>query len=191
VKLGTFLMPENDRPPHKGIHICHVLVIFPLEQQPWRSLVGWMRDSANPFPRGSWIAGSGRILGVLNRELLDGPHIVDATVRILAVLPDNWEFIRQSSLTTQNTSSPVPKTPVNDLLTPPRHIGPGGVTSRNPFSSPARGKQSTRQRPPSPISNPQTGQALEIESTQLHCELSSEKHKETNASTGFVVRDSG
>jgi hypothetical protein len=32
VTLGSYLQPENDRPPRKGVHVCHVLVIFPLEQ---------------------------------------------------------------------------------------------------------------------------------------------------------------
>ncbi len=53
VKLGSYLMPEDDRPPHKGVHICHVLLLFPIEQQPWSSLLGWMYQQANPFPKGS------------------------------------------------------------------------------------------------------------------------------------------
>jgi hypothetical protein len=32
VKLGSYLQPENDRPPGKGVHICHVLVLFPVDQ---------------------------------------------------------------------------------------------------------------------------------------------------------------
>lgn len=184
-------MPENDRPPHKGIHICHVLLIFPLEQQPWASLVGWMRESQNPFPKGSWVAGSGRILGVLNRELLDGPRTVDSTVRILAVLPDNWEFIRQSSLSTQITSSPTPRKPVTELPTPTRPIGPGGVTSWNPFSSPVRGKQSMGQRPPSPTPKSQSGQVLDISSTKSGCELMSMKEREPDTCTDSALRNSG
>ena len=70
IKLGSYLLPESDRPPHKGVHVCPVLLLSPLEQQPWSSLLGWMRQAANPFPRGSWIVCSGRILGVLNRELI-------------------------------------------------------------------------------------------------------------------------
>ncbi|EAQ84386.1 predicted protein [Chaetomium globosum CBS 148.51] len=66
VKLASYLQPENDHPPHKGIHVCHVLLIFPVEQQPWKSLAGWMRTAVNPFPRGSWIACNGRLLGVLD-----------------------------------------------------------------------------------------------------------------------------
>jgi hypothetical protein len=34
IKLGSYLLPESDRPPHKGVHVCHVLLLFPLEQQP-------------------------------------------------------------------------------------------------------------------------------------------------------------
>ncbi|KAK4243497.1 polyketide synthase dehydratase-domain-containing protein [Corynascus novoguineensis] len=65
VRLGSYLQPENDRPPRKSVHICHVLVLFPVDQQPWKSLAGWMRTAANPFPNGSWIACSGRLLGIL------------------------------------------------------------------------------------------------------------------------------
>ena len=67
-KLGFYLQPENDRPPREGIHICHVLVLFRVDQQPWKSLAGWMRTAANPFPKGSWITCSGRLLGVLDRD---------------------------------------------------------------------------------------------------------------------------
>ena len=146
VKLGTYLLPENDRPPHKGIHICHVLLVFPIDQQPWKSLLGWMRDSAAPFPKGSWIACSGRILGVLNRATIKGPRTVDSTTRILVVLPDDWDFIRQSSLVAQNPSSLAPKTPLIELPTPPRATGPGGVGSWNPFSSPIHEKPSVQGR---------------------------------------------
>ncbi|KAK4119390.1 hypothetical protein N657DRAFT_666663 [Parathielavia appendiculata] len=68
VRLGSYLQPENNRPPHKGVHICHVIVVFLVEQQPWKSLPEWMRTTASPFPRGSWIVCSGRLLGVLDRN---------------------------------------------------------------------------------------------------------------------------
>ncbi|KAK3348670.1 hypothetical protein B0T25DRAFT_623765 [Lasiosphaeria hispida] len=57
IKLGSYLLPENDRPPYKGVHVCHVLLLFPLEQQ-----------------LGLWIVCSGQILGVLNHELIQGPQ---------------------------------------------------------------------------------------------------------------------
>ena len=69
IKLGSYLLLESDRPPHKGVHVCHILLFFPLEQQPWSSLLGWMRQAANPFPRGPWILCSGRILGVPQQML--------------------------------------------------------------------------------------------------------------------------
>jgi len=95
----------------------------------------------NPFPKGSWIVCSGRILGVLNRELIQGPHVVDSTVRILVILADDWEFVRQGALSTHNTSTPTSSNIANVLSTPPRLVGPGGVASRNPFSSPTRGRK--------------------------------------------------
>ncbi|KAH7125041.1 hypothetical protein B0J13DRAFT_566131 [Dactylonectria estremocensis] len=113
IKLGSYLVPENDHPPHKGVHICHVLLLFPVEQQPWRSLLG------------------GRVLGVLNRELIQGPQVVDSTVRILVILPDDWEFIRQSALSTHNTSMPISSSPINELPTPLRPAGPGGLLPRH------------------------------------------------------------
>ncbi|KAH6995446.1 hypothetical protein BKA56DRAFT_694517 [Ilyonectria sp. MPI-CAGE-AT-0026] len=146
IKLGSYLVPENDRPPHKGVHVCHVLLLFPVEQQPWSSLLGWMRQAVNPFPKGSWIVCSGRVLGVLNRELIQGPQVVDSTVRILVILPDDWEFVRQSALSTHNTSMPISSNPVNESPTPPRPAGPGGVASRNPFSSPSHGQKLSPQR---------------------------------------------
>ena len=32
LKLGSCLVPENDRAPHKGGHIYHVLLVFPIEK---------------------------------------------------------------------------------------------------------------------------------------------------------------
>ncbi|KAH7202763.1 hypothetical protein BKA60DRAFT_600626 [Fusarium oxysporum] len=135
IKLGSYLVLENDRPPHKGVHVCHVLLLFPVEQQPWHSLLGWMRQAVNPFPKGSWIVCSGRVLGVLNRDLIQGPQVVDSTVRILVILPDDWEFVRQSTLSAHNTYMPTSSNPVNESPTPPRPAGPGGVASRNPILS--------------------------------------------------------
>jgi hypothetical protein len=140
IKLGSYLLPENDRPPHKGVHVCHVLLLFPLEQQPWSSLLGWMRQAANPFSRGSWIVCSGRILGVLNRELIQS-QVIDPTTRILVILPDDWEFVRQSALSGHNAPMPTPSNPVGEPPTPPQPAGPGGITSRNPFSSPSHGQK--------------------------------------------------
>ncbi|KAG7436218.1 hypothetical protein Forpi1262_v002018 [Fusarium oxysporum f. sp. raphani] len=146
IKLGSYLVLENDRPPHKGVHVCHVLLLFPVEQQPWHSLLGWMRQAVNPFPKGSWIVCSGRVLGVLNRDLIQGPQVVDSTVRILVILPDDWEFVRQSTLSAHNTYMPTSSNPVNESPTPPRPAGPGGVASRNPFSSPIRRQKQSPQR---------------------------------------------
>ena len=153
VKLGSYLQPENDHPPRKGVHVCHVLIVFPVDQQPWKSLAGWMRSAANPFPRGSWIACSGRLLGVLDRELIQGPKVVDSTVRILVVLPDSWELIRQNTLYAHSTSTPKSSGPVTGSPTTPRSAGPSGITSRNPFSSPSRTRNLEPQKktPPSPL----------------------------------------
>jgi hypothetical protein len=134
------LQPENDRPPRKGVHVCHVLVLFPVDQQPWKSLAGWMRTAATPFPKGSWITCSGRLLGVLDRDLIQGPKLVDSSVRILVILPDSWELIRQNTLSAHSTSTPASAGPVNNSPKTPRPAGPGVVASRNPFSSPSRAR---------------------------------------------------
>jgi hypothetical protein len=105
-----------------------------------------MRSAANPFPRGSWVTCSGRLLGVLDRDLIQGPQLVDPTVRILVILPDNWEFVRQNTLTTRNTSIPTSSDPVSVLPTTPRPGGHGGVTSRNPFSSPSSERRLSPQK---------------------------------------------
>jgi len=155
VKLGSYILPENDRPPHKGVHVCHVLLLFPLDQQPWSSLLGWMRQATNPFPKGSWVVCSGRILGVLNRELIQDPSVVDSTVRILVILPDDWEFIRQNTLSAHTAGTSTSSNSANRLATPLRPAGPGGVASRNPFSSPSRGqKQSPQKKTSSPTTQP-------------------------------------
>lgn len=187
VKLGSYLLPENDRPPHKGVHIYHVLLLFPLEQQPWSSLLGWMKQAANPFPKGSWIVCSGRILGVLNRDLVRGPQVVDPAVRILVILPDDWEFIRQNVLSGTNTASASPN-PVNGSAAP---TGPGGVVSRNPYSSPSRKQVSTPQKrvagvsqTPSPSRQSTTVQtSLGEEPTSHTVTVAADQHSITAASS--------
>ncbi|KAH8743482.1 hypothetical protein F5883DRAFT_722633 [Diaporthe sp. PMI_573] len=47
VKLGSYIIPEGDRAPHKGVHVCHVLVLFPINKQPWSSALSWMKSSSS------------------------------------------------------------------------------------------------------------------------------------------------
>ncbi|KAH8742780.1 hypothetical protein F5883DRAFT_610237 [Diaporthe sp. PMI_573] len=63
VKLGSYINTEEDRPPHKGVHVCHVLLPFPVHRQPWSAALSWMQNSQTPFPAASWISCTGRILG--------------------------------------------------------------------------------------------------------------------------------
>ena len=44
--------------------------------------------------------------GVLDRRLIEGPEPVDSTIRILVILPDNWEFVRQGTLSAHNACPP-------------------------------------------------------------------------------------
>jgi hypothetical protein len=80
--------------------------------------------------------------------------VVDSTVRILVVLPDNWELIRQNTLSAHSTSTPTSSGPVTGSPTTPRSDGPGGIASRNPFSSPSRGRKLTPQKKTSPSTLP-------------------------------------
>ncbi|KAH8645341.1 hypothetical protein BX600DRAFT_391485, partial [Xylariales sp. PMI_506] len=66
VKLGTYLAPENNLGPGKGIHVYYVLIVFPVDQNPWKGLAGWMAKSTNPFSKNQTIVGTGRVMGVLN-----------------------------------------------------------------------------------------------------------------------------
>ncbi|KAK6858723.1 hypothetical protein PG995_005287 [Apiospora arundinis] len=90
-----------------------------------------MRQSPNPFPRGSWIVCTGgRVLGVLNRNLVRSPPVVDASLRVLVIIADDSEFIRQSSFSVQNTSMSAHSAAASESPTRPRPVGPGGVASR-------------------------------------------------------------
>jgi hypothetical protein len=62
--------------------------------------------------------------------------MVDSTVRILVVLPDSWELIRQNTLSQHSTQAPTPSGPVTGSPTTPRPAVYGRIASRNPFSSP-------------------------------------------------------
>jgi hypothetical protein len=86
-------------------------------------------------------------LGVLDRNLIQGPQLVDPTVRILVILPDNWEFVRQNAL---SYSTPRSSNSYNGSPTTPRPAGRGGVASRNPFSSPSCGQRLSPQKRAAP-----------------------------------------
>jgi hypothetical protein len=66
--------------------------------------------------------------------------------RIPVLLPDNWELIRQNTLSAQSTSTPTLSGPVTGSPMTPRPAGPGGIASRNPFSSPSSGRKLTPQK---------------------------------------------
>jgi hypothetical protein len=128
-----------------------------------------MRTAANPFPRGPLIVCSGRLLGVLNRDRIQGPQLVDPTIRILVILPDNWEFVRQNTLAA-HTPTPTSSNAVSGLPTTPRSAGPGGVTSRsftsrNPFSSPSSGRRLLPRKKALPLTP--TGPATSLNATTV------------------------
>jgi hypothetical protein len=47
VCLGTYIVPtifENEyRSPGKGVHVFHIFMLFPLNQQPWKAMYEWMK----------------------------------------------------------------------------------------------------------------------------------------------------
>jgi hypothetical protein len=109
-----------------------------VEKQPWKSLLEWMRTAASPF-----LEGRGSYAAVASWGSWTAISFKALTLSIPAFgfwlfLPDNWEIVRQSALSANNTSTPTPSNRVNRSPTTPRPAGPGGITSRNPFSSPLR-----------------------------------------------------
>jgi hypothetical protein len=114
----------------------------------------WMGTATSPFHKGSWIVCSGRVLGVLDRELIEGPQPVDSTIRILVILPDDWEFVRQGTLSAQNPCPPKGGNPSNKSPATPKTANPGGIASRNPISTPIRGRKTLPQTQSSPATSP-------------------------------------
>ena len=98
-------------------------------------------------------------------RLIQGSRKVDPTVRILVILADNWELIRQNSPSTNNTPTPKSSDPVGNLPTTPRSAGPGAVASRNPFSSLGRAQNPTSS-PQNPSSSPVAPETAEREATE-------------------------
>jgi hypothetical protein len=69
----------------------HVLLIFPLNQQPWKQRCqSW--STRNPLQDRDWIYGVGHIVGILNPELLKvkPPNYED--MPILVIIPSEWQI---------------------------------------------------------------------------------------------------
>ncbi|KAH8757867.1 hypothetical protein F5883DRAFT_379154, partial [Diaporthe sp. PMI_573] len=71
----------------------HVLLLFPLSQQPWKS---WA--SKNPLQEREWIFGMGHIVGVLNSDLLrvKPPNYDD--MPILVIISSEWQIMGRLQL---------------------------------------------------------------------------------------------
>jgi hypothetical protein len=100
-----------------------------------------MRTAEKPFPKGSWIVCSGRVLGVLDRGLIQGSQPVDPNIRILVILPDNWESIQQNTLSAHTASAFKSSNSINKPPTTPRTAGHGGLRAE------------THSHPPSAVEN--------------------------------------
>ncbi|KAH7303746.1 hypothetical protein B0I35DRAFT_344072, partial [Stachybotrys elegans] len=123
IQCQTYLTPprENET-PFKGIQTFHILAYMPHDQQPWRSRIGWMKNSAEGgFVSRKWLYGRGSIVGVLNVALLEkepGPG-----KDILVVLVDEFGFTSRATFEAGSGS-----------ISPQRPRHESG-RSRNPFSS--------------------------------------------------------
>ncbi len=97
VQCRTYLAPprEGDT-PFKGGQMFHMLAYMPDDQQPWRSRIEWMKNSAEGgFASRKWMYGRGSIVGMLNTRLLEeepGPG-----QDILVVLVDEFGFTSRAS----------------------------------------------------------------------------------------------
>jgi hypothetical protein len=75
----------------------HVLLLFPLSQQPWKvRCQSWA--SKNPLQEREWIFGMGHIVGVLNSDLLrvKPPNYDD--MPILVIIPSEWQIMGRLQL---------------------------------------------------------------------------------------------
>ena len=136
IRLGTYLIPApTGIVKDKGVYPFHIFVLFPLTIQPWQSMCGWMKNpkGQGPFTTRNWLSGSGSVLGILNRELVEDSEQRDADCPILVVIPDTWEWIPSTfgdGLSGENINS---ASKLRNPTTPSQ-----GSKSRNPFSSPAK-----------------------------------------------------
>lgn len=139
--MGLYIEPPSHRPPFKGTHTFHILLIFPDTEQPWANQARSMVNKPERYTRGTLVSGFGRVMGVLNRNHIMGTA-VDPTVRILVVLPDSWTFVTPEDITT--AAATASRTTESNASTP----GTAAVDKANwnPFSP--KGK---RRMPTTPL----------------------------------------
>ncbi|RYO83312.1 hypothetical protein DL764_009473 [Monosporascus ibericus] len=97
VQCQTYLAPPRDNEtPLKGGQAFHILAYMPYDQQPWKSRIGWMKNSAEGgFVSRKWVYGRGSIIGVLNVALLEKEP--EPGQDILVVLVDEFGFTSKAT----------------------------------------------------------------------------------------------
>jgi hypothetical protein len=141
IRLGTYLIPApTGIMRDKGVFPFHIFVLFPLTIQPWQSMCAWMKNpkGEGPFNTRNWLSGSGPVLSILNREVVEDSEQRDDDRPILVLIPDTWDWIPSSSgdgVGGENINSASKQ---SNSTTPNK-----GSRSRNPFSSPSTTSKST------------------------------------------------
>ncbi|KAH8654886.1 hypothetical protein BGZ61DRAFT_541227 [Ilyonectria robusta] len=148
VQCQTYLAPPRDNEtPLKGGQAFHILAYMPYDQQPWKSRIGWMKNSAEGgFVSRKWVYGRGSIIGVLNVALLEKEP--EPGQDILVVLVDEFGFTSRATFDGGGNGSGLsPQKPRQER-----------VKGRSPFSSSPVGPSSRR---PSVPSSARTGKVKE------------------------------
>ncbi|KAH7119309.1 hypothetical protein EDB81DRAFT_76200 [Dactylonectria macrodidyma] len=172
VQCRTYLTPPRDGDtPFKGGQTFHILAYMPHDQQPWRSRIEWMKNSAEGgFTSRKWIYGRGSIVGVLNATLLEDE--LQPGQDILVVLVDEFGFTSKASFDAGGSSG---------IGVSPRKAGATEHgKGRNPFTNSPVGSPAKRStEPPSLVGTSRDGKgsgkemAVENESSETATQLPS------------------
>ncbi|KAK7428384.1 hypothetical protein QQZ08_005141 [Neonectria magnoliae] len=136
VQCQTYLAPPRDNdPPFKGGRAFHILAYMPYDQQPWKSRIGWMKNSAEGgFVARKWVYGRGSIIGGLNAALLEKEP--EPGQDVLVVLVDEFGFTSRATFdsggSTGSGLSPQKKRPEPGMGRSPFSSSPVGPSSRRP-----------------------------------------------------------
>ncbi|KAH8742490.1 hypothetical protein F5883DRAFT_68289 [Diaporthe sp. PMI_573] len=126
----------------------HVLLIFPLNQQPWKQRCqSW--STRNPLQDRDWIYGVGHIVGILNPELLKvkPPNYED--MPILVIIPSEWQITGKLQL---EGAPPPPYMNTQQSVDPTTPSSQNQIRSRRygTSSSPEQTRQTDQSSQPNP-----------------------------------------
>jgi hypothetical protein len=117
-----------NRFPSKGNYDIHVLVVFPIDEQPWRSMLSRFRDKGRLLRQNQLITIAGSIVGVLDENAFETRPAEYCTIPI--IIPQTWNFPDPSRSGTP-TSSGTPATPMSIKSTSGVHLPRRKRTSAN------------------------------------------------------------